>query len=72
MFFGSYAEGAKPGGFNGEAGAAVGAATYDQEESTNYEIGVKSILFGEEALDAPVAAMPDRSAETAFISPLEL
>ncbi|MBT4161524.1 MAG: hypothetical protein HOC70_09160 [Gammaproteobacteria bacterium] len=34
--------------------------------------GVKSILFGEEELTAPIAALPDRSVETAFISPLEI
>ena len=45
MFYASYAEGAKPGGFNGVAGQEVGKPTYDQEESDNYEIGVKSILM---------------------------
>ena len=34
--------------------------------------GVKSILFGEDELNAPIAAIPDHSAETAFISPLEI
>lgn len=45
MLFASYAEGAKPGGFNGDAGAGVGRPTYDQEESTTYELGVKSLLM---------------------------
>lgn len=34
--------------------------------------GVKSILFGDTALETPIAAMPDRAAETAFVSPLEI
>jgi hypothetical protein len=34
--------------------------------------GVKSILFGEEELSAPIAALPDSTAKTAFISPLEI
>lgn len=34
--------------------------------------GVKSILFGEGNLDNPIAHMPDRTADTAFISPLEI
>lgn len=34
--------------------------------------GVKSILFGETSEEAPIAAMPDRSVETAFVSPLEI
>ena len=46
LFYGSYAEGAKPGGFNGAAGEARGAATYAQEESKTFEVGFKSILMG--------------------------
>ena len=34
--------------------------------------GVKTILFGEDAMETPIAAMPDHSADTAFISPLEI
>ena len=34
--------------------------------------GVKSILFGEDELSTPIASVPDRSAERAFISPLEI
>lgn len=45
MIFGSYAEGAKPGGFNGEAGEQVGFPTYEQEESSNFEFGIKSTLM---------------------------
>lgn len=40
-----YAKGVKPGGLNGDVGAAVGKPTYDQEESNNYEIGIKTPLF---------------------------
>jgi outer membrane receptor protein involved in Fe transport len=40
-----YAEGVKPGGFNGATGELVGSARYEQEESKNYELGLKSFLF---------------------------
>jgi outer membrane receptor protein involved in Fe transport len=42
MLYAIYAKGYKPGGLNGKPGAAVGSPTYGQEESDNYEIGVKS------------------------------
>jgi len=45
MLYGSIAMGAKPGGFNGAAGDSAGAPIYDQEESTTFELGVKSILL---------------------------
>ncbi|MEZ5565240.1 MAG: TonB-dependent receptor [Gammaproteobacteria bacterium] len=37
-----YAKGYKPGGLNGSVGAAVGAPSYGQESSDNYEVGLKS------------------------------
>jgi len=40
-----YAQGAKPGGLNGALGVSVGRGTYEQEESTNYEVGGKFNLF---------------------------
>jgi outer membrane receptor protein involved in Fe transport len=40
-----YSQGAKPGGLNGSLGASLGRATYEQEESTNYELGGKFNLF---------------------------
>ncbi|GAB5415680.1 MAG: TonB-dependent receptor [Congregibacter sp.] len=45
MIYASYAEGAKPGGFNGDAGVEVGSPTYAQEESINYELGIKSTMM---------------------------
>lgn len=45
MLYASLARGAKPGGFNGDAGLEVGAPIYEQEESTNYELGIKSTLM---------------------------
>jgi outer membrane receptor protein involved in Fe transport len=45
MLYASYAEGAKPGGFNGSDGASVSLPVYDQEESVNYELGVKSTMM---------------------------
>ncbi|MEM1144604.1 MAG: TonB-dependent receptor [Pseudomonadota bacterium] len=45
MVYASFAQGAKPGGFNGEAGVGVGFPTYEQEESSNYELGIKSTLL---------------------------
>lgn len=47
---------------------SFGQITPEMNEVVN---GVKSILFGEADLEAPIAAVPDRAAETAFISPLE-
>ena len=45
MVYASFAQGAKPGGFNGEAGFNVNAAVYLQEESSNFELGIKSTLM---------------------------
>ncbi len=45
MLYAVYAEGAKPGGLNGSAGASIGQPDYAQEESENYEIGAKFDLF---------------------------
>ena len=41
MLYGTFAQGAKPGGLNGAAGAGVGLPTYEQEESTGFEFGAK-------------------------------
>jgi iron complex outermembrane receptor protein len=41
LLYGVYARGAKPGGLNGLIGRTVGVPTYAQEESDNYELGVK-------------------------------
>jgi outer membrane receptor protein involved in Fe transport len=38
----TYAEGVKPGGLNGAAGALAGRVEYGQETSKNYELGMKS------------------------------
>ncbi|RMF97255.1 MAG: TonB-dependent receptor [Gammaproteobacteria bacterium] len=45
MLYGIYAKGFKPGGLNGEDGDAVGKPEYDQEESDNFELGIKSTLL---------------------------
>ncbi len=42
LIYGVVAKGIKPGGFNGDAGLVTNQATYEQEESWNYELGVKS------------------------------
>jgi outer membrane receptor protein involved in Fe transport len=44
LLYAIYAKGYKPGGLNGKAGltATNPAPTYDQEESDNYELGVKT------------------------------
>jgi iron complex outermembrane recepter protein len=39
--YGIYSKGAKPGGLNGLIGLGNNRPTYEQEESTNYEIGFK-------------------------------
>ncbi|MFZ4120869.1 MAG: TonB-dependent receptor [Caulobacterales bacterium] len=43
--YGIYSQGAKPGGLNGSIGVASGRPSYEQEESTNYEVGAKFNLF---------------------------
>jgi len=43
MFFFTYSEGFRPGGFNRTAGVPT---TYFADEATNYELGWKSTLFG--------------------------
>ena len=42
MFFFTYSEGFRPGGFNRTAGVPT---TYFADEATNYELGWKSTLF---------------------------
>ena len=42
IFYGIIAQGVKPGGINGSAGADTGKPTYEQEEITTYELGIKS------------------------------
>jgi outer membrane receptor protein involved in Fe transport len=47
-FYANYAEGVKPGGFNGTGGlqAFPQLPEYDQETSDNYELGMKSTWLG--------------------------
>ena len=45
MLYGIYSEGIKPGGLNGSDGADTGRPSYDEEESKNLEVGLKSSLF---------------------------
>jgi iron complex outermembrane recepter protein len=45
-FYGVYSQGTKPGGLNGNLGLINGFPTFEQEESTNYEVGAKARLFG--------------------------
>ncbi len=42
--YGVFAQGVKPGGLNGDVGAQVGQPFYDQEESDNFELGLKTPL----------------------------
>ncbi len=46
MLYGIYAKGYKPGGVVGSAGSEVipPTETYEQEESDNFELGIKSVL----------------------------
>ncbi len=41
--YGIYAEGVKPGGLNGSAGQREGLPTYEQEESSSWEGGLKRV-----------------------------
>jgi outer membrane receptor protein involved in Fe transport len=40
--YGIFSQGVKPGGLNGSTGAAIGLPTYEQEESDNFEVGLKT------------------------------
>lgn len=52
LFYAVYAEGSRPGGINGSAGAGVGLPFYQQESSKNVELGVKtSFLDGRIAFE---------------------
>ncbi len=42
--YGVFAQGVKPGGINGAIGETVGLPTYEQEESDNFELGLKTPL----------------------------
>ena len=42
--YGIFAQGVKPGGINGALGESVGLPTYEQEESDNFELGLKTPL----------------------------
>ncbi len=46
LLYGVYAQGVKPGGFNGPLGEETNQVTYAQEESDNFEIGAKATLMG--------------------------
>lgn len=46
LLYGSFSQGVKPGGFNGENGVTVGQPTYSTEESDNFEIGLKRTWRG--------------------------
>lgn len=41
LLYGIYSEGVKPGGLNGPDGVEVGSPDYDEEESKNFEVGLK-------------------------------
>jgi len=45
LIYGIYSEGIKPGGLNGAVGVGVNTPGYDEEESKNYEIGLKKTLW---------------------------
>ncbi|MBU3002592.1 TonB-dependent receptor [Paraglaciecola arctica] len=45
IFYGILAQGVKPGGINGSAGADTGKPTYEQEEITTFELGLKSKML---------------------------
>ncbi|EED31060.1 TonB-dependent receptor, plug, partial [gamma proteobacterium NOR5-3] len=58
MLYASYAEGAKPGGFNGSDGDSVSRPIYDQEESVNYELGVKSTMMNGRLIAMQRSSLP--------------
>lgn len=67
-FYGIYSQGTKPGGLNGSLGLTNGFPTFEEESSTNYEIGAKSRLFdgrGTIALSAYTTEASDMQLTTA-------
>jgi len=59
--YGVFAQGVKPGGLNGAEGEEVGQPTYEQEESDNFEIGVKTPLFNDNFVFTGAAYYTDAS-----------
>jgi outer membrane receptor protein involved in Fe transport len=45
LFYAVYAEGTKPGGFNGALAIQAGLPTFDEERATSIEVGVKNTLL---------------------------
>ncbi|WP_416907460.1 MAG: TonB-dependent receptor [Polymorphobacter sp.] len=45
LLYAVFAQGQKPGGFNGPAAISVGRATFDAEDATSYEIGSKNTFL---------------------------
>ncbi|NJR20598.1 MAG: TonB-dependent receptor [Hyphomonadaceae bacterium] len=67
-FYGIYSQGTKPGGLNGNLGLANGFPAFEEESSTNYEIGAKARLFdgrGTVALSAYTTEANDMQLTTA-------
>jgi outer membrane receptor protein involved in Fe transport len=69
MLYAVYAQGAKPGGLNGIAGQRIGKATYDQEESDNFEVGGKFNLF-DNRMHIGVAAYYTKATDVQFTQAL--
>ena len=46
LLYGIYSEGIKPGGLNAAVGLNVGRPSYEEEESRNFEAGIKTALLG--------------------------
>lgn len=57
--YGIYAKGVKPGGLNGAVGAEVGRPVYEQEESQNFEVGLKTPLANNQFLFTAAAFFID-------------
>ncbi len=55
LLYAIYAEGQKPGGFNGVLAIQAGVPTFDEEENTAYEIGLKN-TFADGAVTFNLAA----------------
>ncbi len=50
MLYAIYAEGQKPGGFNGPLAIAANVPSFDAENNKSYEVGLKNRLFGGRAI----------------------
>jgi iron complex outermembrane recepter protein len=71
LLYGVYAEGTKPGGFNGAAAIAVGRGTFLNEDAKSFEVGSKN-TFLNGALQANLALFHNQITGYQLTQPVEV